>query len=153
MFEVDVQPMAFDWLGVGAPGRDVLGWRPVGDPVKARPVVVQSIHGYVDLYVFDLVTGKPLARYETTHYQGEPQKPDWMMPADGADGCAEDCLCIDEVYGEDDAAFVSAANERLAEYGLRLGEYVEQPAVFHADPEHPKDARTILSDYYLLELA
>lgn len=142
--EVQAKPMGF------VP--DCVPEIPVGAPVLVRPVVVQKIHGTVDLYLFDLITGNPLDEWITDRWDG-CGKPYWKINLDKGADRADNCLIIRDVYGEDDEEFTRDANAKLEKYGFKLGQYVEKPFRFNANVNQPDKYLTSWSDYYLLEEA
>ena len=90
-----------------------------GTPVTITPCVLQDIPGYANfsgLAFYDYSTGNPI-------FQDSPGVWNVLSIDDGYN--ITNAETITGVYGADNDEWEASANEQLADYGFKLGEYVE----------------------------
>lgn len=110
------------------------------------PVALQDISGYVKysaLALFGLITGSPIQRCRFNRWH--------LLPAENGYDIG-DAEVVTDIYGEDEPEWRAAADTKLSDWGLRLGEFVPRFAFRVGDSRFPMVADRRY-DGYLLEAA
>lgn len=113
--------------------------------IPAAPVLVQNIPGYPEysaLAFYDVVTGQPM--WLDSHYE-------WHVTPADAECDTDDAETITGVYAENEATWERVLNERLADYGMRLGQYVADFDFTIRYPHDPIGVTGHQADGYTLE--
>ena len=86
--------------------------------INVQPVAVYASSAYDTLLIVDGNTGNPLSYSDITRESYTDSAYD--------DDAAHSAERVEGVYGADEEEWEAAANEKLAEYGLKLGAFDEE---------------------------